>query len=140
MNGNLGLDPFNYHHFRMDHIGLRIGGAEQPFPIMEINLTNSKTMKPLMALLEAAGYMMGEQDLGLDRHSYNGRNCIYGFDLTTSLAPPGMCFEPAEMQTIEVVAKLREAKDFALEMILYAEYDAELELQPNKNVVMHNNA
>ena len=93
-------------------------------------------MKPLMALLEAAGYMMGEQELGLDRHSYNGKNCIYSFDLTTSHAPPGMYFEPAEMQTIEVVAKLREA----LEMILYAEYNAELELQPNKNVVMHNNA
>ena len=107
---------------------------------MEINFTNDKTMKPLMALLEAAGYMMGEQELGLNRHSYNGRNCLYSFDLTTSHAPPGMCFEPAEMQTIEVVAKLREAKDFALEMILYAEYDAELELQLNKNVVMHNNA
>ena len=107
---------------------------------MEINFTNGKTMKPLMALLEAAGYMMCEQELGFDRHSYNGRNCIYGFDLTTSHAPPGMCFELAEMQTIEVVAKLREAKDYALEMILYAEYDAELELQPNKNVVMHNNA
>ena len=60
--------------------------------------------------------------------------------MTTSHAPPGMCFEPAEMQTIEKVAKLREAKDYALEMILYAEDDAELELQLNKNVVMHNNA
>ena len=124
----------------MDHIGLRIGGIEQPFPIMECNFTDSKTLKPLMALLEATGYMMGEQDVGIDRYSYKGRNCFYGFDLTTSHTPPGMCFEPAEMQTIEVVAKLREAKDFALEMILYAEYDAELELQLNRNVVMHDDA
>ena len=93
-----------------------------------------------MALLEAAGYLMGEEELGIDRYSYKARNCIFGFDLTTSHAPPGMCFEPTEMQTMEVVAKLRAAKDFAIEMILYAEYDAELELQPNKNVVMHNNA
>ena len=107
---------------------------------MDINFTDGKMMKDLMALLEAAGYMMGEQELGFDRHSYNGRNCIYGFHLTTSHTPPGMCLEPAEIQTIEVVAKWREAKDYALEMILYAEYDAELELQPNKNVVMHNNA
>ena len=85
---------------------------------MEINFTNGKTMKPLMALLEAAGYMMGEQELGFDRHSYNGRNYIYGFDLTTSHTPPGMCFEPAEMQTIKLVAKLREANNYALEMIL----------------------
>ena len=121
VNGNLALDPFNYRHFGMDRIGLRIVGVEQPFPIMEINFTTGKTMKPLMALLEAAGYMKGEQELRFHRCSYNGRNNIYGFDLTTSHAPPGMCFEPAEMQTIEVVAKLREAKDFALEMIMYAE-------------------
>ena len=140
VNGSLARDPFHYQHFGMDSIGLRIGAVEQPFPIMECNFTNGKTMKPLLALLEASGYMMGEQELGLNRYSYRGRNCIYGFDLTTSHAPPGMCFEPVEMQTIEVIAKLRTAQTFAIEMILYAEYDAELEIQPNRNVVMHNNA
>ena len=28
VNGNLALDPFNYRHFRIDHIGLKIGGVE----------------------------------------------------------------------------------------------------------------
>ena len=32
---------------------------------MDTNFTDGKTMKPLMALLEAAGYIMGEQELGL---------------------------------------------------------------------------
>ena len=140
VNGSLTLDPFNYQDFSMDTVGLRIGGVERPFPLIECNFDNGKTMKALVALLEAAGYLMGEQELGFDRYSYKHRNCIFGFDLTTSHAPPGMCFEPAEMQTIEVVAKLRAAKDFAIEMILYAEYDAELEIQPNRNVVMHDNA
>ena len=45
-----------------------------------------------------------------------------------------MYFEPAEIKTIEMVAKLREA--VALELILYVEYDAEQELQLDRNVVM----
>ena len=28
VNGNLTLVPFNYHHFGMERIGLRIGGVE----------------------------------------------------------------------------------------------------------------
>ena len=93
-----------------------------------------------MALLEAAGYFMTEQDLGLNVRTYKRRNCFFGFDLTTSQAPPGLCFEPSEMQTIEIVAQLWDAKAYALEMILYAEYDAEMEIQPNGKVVIHSNA
>ena len=113
---------------------------ERPFPIMDINFDEGKTVKPLYALLEAAGYCMTEQELGIHPSNYRRRNCIFGFDLTSSHTPPGMCFEPTEMQQLEVVAQLRTAKAYALEMIIYAEYDAEMELQPNKKVVMHDNA
>ena len=140
VNRDLSLDPFNYRDFGMNRIGLRVGGVERPFPIMDCDFTNGKVKKPLLALLEAASYLMTEQDMGFDSFTYNGRNCIFGFDLTTSHAPPGMCFKPAELQTIEVVAQLRAAQAFAIELIIYAEYDAEMELQSNRKVIMHNNA
>ena len=52
----------------------------------------------------------------------------------------GLCFESSESQNMEIEAHIREAKEFPIEMIVYAEYDAELEIQPGGKVVMHSNA
>ena len=54
--------------------------------------------------------------------------------------PAGLCFESSESQNMEIEAHIREAKEFPIEMIVYAEYDAELEIQPGGKVVMHSNA
>ena len=51
-----------------------------------------------------------------------------------------MCYESAASKDIEIVANLREAKVFPLEVIIYAEYDAEMDKQPSKKVVMQSNA
>ena len=41
---------------------------------------------------------------------------------------------------MEIEAHIRAAKEFPTEMIVYAEYDAELEIQPRGKVVMNSNA
>ena len=99
----------------MNRIGLRVGGVERPYPIMDCNFNSAKVQKSLLALLEVADYCMTDQDIGFDSYTCNNRNCIFGFDLTMSHAPPGMCFEPMELQTIEVVVQLRVAQVLAIE-------------------------
>ena len=78
--------------------------------------------------------------MGITPETYPHRNVFFGFDLTTMGTPAGLCFESSESQNMEIVAHIREAKDFPIEMIVYAEYDAELEIQPGGKVVMHSNA
>ena len=72
--------------------------------------------------------------------TYGHRNIFLGFDLTTLGTPAGLCFESSESQNTEIEAHIREAKEFPIEMIVYTEYDAELEIQPGGKVVMHSNA
>ena len=72
--------------------------------------------------------------------TYGHRNMFCGFDLTTMGTPVGLCFESSKSQNMEIEAHIREAKEFSIEMIVYAEYDAELEIQPEGKVVMHSNA
>ena len=77
-----------------------------------------------------------DKELGITTESYPHRNMFFGFDLTTMGTPVGLCFESFETQNMEIVAHIREAKDFPIEMIVYAEYDAELEMQLGRKVVM----
>ena len=139
-NGDVRKDPFNYQHFGMDTIGLRVGGNERPYPSFKCNFRNGNILKPYWALLDATGFYGTDKELGITPETYPHRNVFFGFDLTTTGTPAGLCFESSESQNMEIVAHIREAKDFPIEMIVYAEYDAELEIQPGGKVVMHSNA
>ena len=139
-NGDLRKDPFNYQHFGIDTIGLRVGGNERPYPSFKCNFTNGDIVKPYWALLDATGFYRTDKELGITMETYPHRNVFFGFDLTTTGTPAGLCFESSESQSMEIEAHIREAKEFPIEMIVYAEYDAELEIQPGGKVVMHSNA
>ena len=86
------------------------------------------------------GFYRPDKELGIRMETYGHRNIFFGFDLTTTGTPAGICFESSESQNMEIEAHIREAKEFPIEMIVYAEYDAELEIQPGGKVVMHSNA
>ena len=86
------------------------------------------------------GFYRMDKELGITMETYGHRNVFFGFDLTTTGTPVGICFESSESQNMEIEAHIREAKDFPIEMIVYAEYDAELEIQPGGKVVIHSNA
>ena len=71
-----------------------------------------------------------DKEWGITMDLYVHRNAFFGFDLTTTGTPTGLCFQSSETQNMEIVAHIREAKEFPIEMIVYTEYDAELEIQP----------
>ena len=124
----------------MDTIGLRVGGNEHPFPSFKCNFTNGDILQPFWALLDATEFYRSDKELGIKIDTYPVRNVFFGFDLTTTGTPAGLCFESSESQNMEIEAHIREAKEFPIEMTVYAEYDAELEIHPGGKVVMHSNA
>ena len=73
-----------------------------------------------------------DKELGITMEMYCHRNVFLGFDLTTTGTLVGLCFELSESQNMEIEAHIREAKEFPIEMIVYTEYDAELEIQPRR--------
>ena len=139
-NGNIQKDPFNYQDFSLDSIGLRVGGQERPYPSFKCNFEEGNLVLAYWGLLETTGFYRSDRELGISLNSYPHRNAFFGFDLTSTQTPAGICFESAETQSLEIDAHIREAKTYPIEMIVYAEYDAEMEIQPSKKVIMHNNA
>ena len=101
---------------------------------------NGDILKPYSALLEMTGFYRTDKELGKTMDTYGQRNVFFGFYLTTTGTPVGLCFESSKSQNMEIEAHIREAKEYPIKMIVYAEYDAELEIQPGGKVVMHSNA
>ena len=140
--GAYGRDPFNYQPFGVKKVGLMIGGQAKPYPIFECKLRypNPNLTFPLWGLLQTCQLFCGEHKLGINPDNYLERNCIFGWDLTTTQLPYGMCYETQGGEQINLKLSLHTAKPHPINIIIYAEYDAEIEISASNKVTIHENA
>ena len=127
----------------MTKVGLKIGGQEKPFPFFNCNLNNGANCNmtfPLWGLLQSSQNFMNKQELGITPQNYLSRNVIFGWDPMASQVGLGMCYKMSGKFTVDLVMFIHEALDHAVEVIVYAEYDAEIEIDGKGKVTVHNNA
>ena len=57
--------------------------------------------------------------------------------LDLSQMPPGQSFEMTQEKPVLLILKLRRAKNFVINVIVYSEYDSEIEILNNRKVICH---
>ena len=141
-SGSYAKDPFNYQPFHVTKVGLKKGGQEKPFTFFKCNLHNDNTNLtfPLWGLLQSSQMFMNVQELGITPQNYLNRNTIFGWDLTASPVGSGMCYETLGTFTVDLVMLVHTALTHAVEILVYAEYDAEIEIDGKGKVKVHENA
>ena len=140
MHGDMNRDPFNYQSFGLSEFCLRVGGQEMPYPSLGCNVEERDVLFPLFSLLTATNTLFEENNIGINTRNYKTRNVILGFDLTGSQIPAGECFEMSDEKNIELILKLRAPVNHVVNVIVYAEYDAVIEIKPDRTVMCHNYA
>ena len=51
--------------------------------------------------------------------------------------PPGQSFEMTQEKPVSLILKLRRANNFVINVIVYSEYDSEIEMMNNRKVICH---
>ena len=54
-----------------------------------------------------------------------------------SQMPPGQSFEMTQEKPVSLILKLRRANNFVINVIVYSEYDSEIEMMNNRKVICH---
>ena len=54
-----------------------------------------------------------------------------------SQMPPGQSFEMTQEKPVLLILKLRRANNFVINVIVYSEYDSEVEMMNNRKVICH---
>ena len=107
-HGTYARDPFNYFAFGVNKVGLNIGGQDMPFPPFECRLGGNAPnyMLPLWGLLQSVQSFCGEQEIGITPLNFLQRNTIFGWDLTSTQLPSGLCYETTGKYTIDLIMTL----------------------------------
>lgn len=139
-SGAYDQDPFNYQHFHLTSLNLKVGGEDRPLPALKMNYTRGDYTMPLYSLLHATGTLFNDEELGINSENYHSRNVIYGFDVAGTQSCTGPGFQIGEQNTVAVTGQLDGPLTYPITMIVYAEYDGEIEITPDTKVVKHDNA
>ena len=138
--GHYQQDPFNYQHYQVQAVSVRVGGEARPYPQLEIDYTSGDYTLPLLSLMQTVGTAFGGEEIGITMENYISRNCIYGFNLSGYDSEPGRTFELAEHKTVSLYIRFGAVPDHPITLIVYAEYGGEIEITADNKVIMHPNA
>ena len=95
-------------------------------------------LRPLFSVLLANHSLFSNEELGINPSNYRNRNVFLAWDL--SQMPPGNSFEMTQEKPVSLILKLRKANNFVINVIVYSEYDSEIEILNNSKVICHDYA
>ena len=137
VHGNYNRDPFNYQHFILAEFSLKLGSEQIPLPELKCNMDydSSDILKPLFSALLANHLLFSNEELGINPSNYRNGNVVLAWDL--SQMPPSQSFEMTQEKPVSLILKPRRANNFVINVIVYSEYDSEVEMMNNKKVICH---
>ena len=92
-------------------------------------------LRPLFSVLLANNSLFSNEELGINPSNYRNGNVFLAWDL--SQMPPGQSFEMTQEKPVLLILKLRRANNFVINVIVYSEYDSEIEMLNNGKVIFH---
>jgi hypothetical protein len=137
-SGDYQLDPFNYQHFNVSEIFVKVGGQQSSAPSYEMDFERLEFTQPLFYLLNTLGSEGSDSEIGINPTNYLSGNVIYAFDVN-GLAG----VELDEAYTREMRAptglsiKLKTPLTAAATVLVYKEYDAEMTMDRYNTIRIH---
>ena len=131
MNGDYEHNPFGFAHFNLSHIVLKVNGEQYPRLPYQPNFARSDYIREYLGLLEALNLDIGPKTIDLSPSDWANACPIFMF----RIAPSGLPSIP-RTGTARLDLKFTGATGQAINVLLYAEYPAIVEIDRDRNVIV----
>ena len=132
-NGNLARNPFNFELFDLQDIRLTVNGEEMPYSALD--LTGGKKIDGYNTLFSGSGDMNCGHRLDIDRVDWENGYGLFRFDLTPAGSGHPDHLIPHRTGNVNLYLKFGTQTNSVLNLIVYAEFQNQLEIDCNRRVV-----
>ena len=132
-NGHLTRNPFNFQLFDLQGIRLTVNGEEMPYSALD--LTGGKKIDGCNTLFSGSGEMNRGHGLDIDREDWQQGYGLFGFDLMPAGSDRPDHLIPHRSGNVNFYLKFGTQTDTVLNLIVYAEFQNQLEIDRNRCVV-----
>ena len=132
-NGVYNENPFNFEHFNLSNIAVHIDGQSDTVPSLDPDFTNSLYLRCFHSMFGGAGKVNTDEDLDVSRREYDKGYTLYGFNLATD---HDQVFEVSKRGSVRIELKFDVALAHTINVIVYAEYENVIQIDPARNVLL----
>ena len=127
-NGNIELNPFNFHHYNLSSIQLRVGSIPIPATPIKLNYNHDAFLEGYFTLYNQTGQYGSDEGNAISRSAYPNGNALYCFNLAKDLNIEDDHFNPTKQGAIAIDLEFREALPETISVIAIAEFDNTIEI------------
>lgn len=136
MNGSTTMNPFNFQHFNLSECNVLLNGSSVNGKAMTFDFENSKYLDGYWSLFSSTGKMHDNAGSVINRKDYKNGYALIVFDLSPTLCN-GDYIDPDNSGELSVSLSFKNNLTNAITVLLYLEYNSQIEITKEKEVVTH---
>ena len=129
--GHKHLNPFDFHHFNMQNVVLRVNEKSVPYENIEMNFRERCAAQGYVTLLQGTNRLYQNHGMDLSYDDFLAGHTLLAFDLTPDLSNSHCNL--VQEGTVSLEIKLSEPTRVSVTMIVYAEYDNVITIDKDRN-------
>jgi hypothetical protein len=136
--GNRAKNPFNFKHNNITTFNLSVNGVQVPNQPIQFDYSNMETpisTRGYLSLFKGTGIHFFDRGHQITKKFFDNGCFLLAFDLTTDISNNSIsCTNLLNQGTVRVEGRFKEALKNTITCIVYAEYDASIEIDSNRNI------
>ena len=132
-NGSLARNPFNFQLFGLSSVRLTVNGEELPYSCLD--LTGGKKIDGYNTLFSGSGDMNCGHGIDIDREDWEQGYGLFRLDTTPAGSGHPNHLVPHRSGNVNLYLKFDNPTPAVLNLIVYAEFQNQLEVDRNRRVV-----
>lgn len=136
MTGKLNKNPFNFQHFNVRSLRLRVGGRDIPYGELRMDYANNIFLDGYNTLFRGTKMWMANQSNDISMENYKDGHALYVFNLAPGDSDANS-FELVKTGSVSLDISLGEASAVSISIIAYLQYDSFVEIDADRNVYYH---
>lgn len=131
-NGDQKKNPYKFDHHKCVYLALYLDGKQIPSIPLTPDFPNEKYTRSYMKMIEATGTMHTPYGCNIEYGDYDGGYTIFGFDLSPDLSRETVTRKSGKLQ---IDVKFEANLTTQLTLVAYGEYDNNLYIDKNRNIL-----
>ena len=133
-NGSWKLNPFNFNHFNLNYLSLKVDGNPIPAKPLTPDFARNKYIRSFYSLFAGIGKANSDEGNHISRDDYGKGYTLFAFDLTPDLQEDGF-FEIVKRGTVRLEMHFAEPLPKTISVVVYAEFDNLLEITRERSIL-----
>ena len=125
-------NPFNFNHFNIQNLVLRVNNKAMPFENIEMDFEHGNVGQGYFVLLHGTNRLHRNKDADLTLADFKNGNTLFAFDLTPDMS--NSHFNLLKEGTVSLEIRLSQPCSDSVTIVVYSEYDNVISIDKDRNV------